>query len=120
MNVSKPKSKAMPILIALGVVLYVLFNGVWFWYESLGLKAFTIPSGGMLPTLLRGDRLFANQSAYPKGTLPARGDVVIYKLEGNYMAQRVVGLPGDSIEITPEHHLKVNGQVMDGKPTTAE
>lgn len=80
---------------------------------------FSIPSGSMLPTLLIGDHLFVAKWSYGYsryslpfgligfdgrifGSLPERGDVVVFRYPGNEnddYVKRVIGLPGDTIEL---------------------
>ncbi len=82
-------------------------------------QPFSIPSGSMRPTLLEGDYLFVTKWAYGysrysfpfsppifSGRIwsapPQRGDVVVFKFPPNpsidYI-KRVVGLPGDRIQM---------------------
>ncbi len=82
-------------------------------------QPFSIPSGSMRPTLLEGDYLFVTKWAYGysrhslpfspplfSGRIwasePERGDVVVFKFPPNpsidYI-KRVVGLPGDKIQM---------------------
>ena len=88
-------------------------------FHSLIAKPFYIPSESMMPTLIKGDRLVVTKYPYgwsyvsPSfhvlpfvkgrlfGKLPERGDVVIAKppqADSDYI-KRVVGLPGDRIEV---------------------
>ena len=92
-------------------------------------QAFKIPSGSMLDTLLIGDHLLVNKFIY--GTKlpfsddryltirdPERGDVIVFEFpedEGKSFLQRrdfikrVVGLPGDLIEVKAKQ-VYVNGE----------
>ena len=97
----------------------------------LGLLAFRsavadwydVPSGSMQPTLLVGDRIVVDKLAYDirlpfMGTLlatregPARGDIVTCAspADGRRLVKRVVGLPGDVLE------LRANRLVVNGRP----
>lgn len=86
--------------------------------KSFLFQPFTIPSGSMLPTLQSGDYVIAQKYAYgyshytlpyglgPRqrilGHGPDRGDVVIYRQPMNPgidFVKRVVGLPGDRIQM---------------------
>jgi signal peptidase I len=80
-----------------------------------------VPSGSMEPTILVGDRVFVNKVAYdPKVPFttwrlarwgnPRRGDVVVLfsPHDGRRLVKRVVGLPGDRVEVQG-FRLRVNG-----------
>jgi signal peptidase I len=92
-------------------------------------QPFSIPSGSMRPTLLEGDYLFVTKWAYgysrhsmpfsPNlfsgrifGGEPERGDVVVFKFPPNpsidYI-KRVIGLPGDRIQVS-DGQLLINGE----------
>ena len=89
------------------------------------VQAFSIPSGSMQPTLLIGDYLLVNKFSYgvrnpltnkvwiSTGT-PQRGDVVVFIFpqdpSKDYI-KRVVGLPGDRIQITNKK-VMINGKLF--------
>ncbi|WP_029003173.1 signal peptidase I [Azorhizobium doebereinerae] len=96
--------------------------------RTLLFQPFNIPSGSMKDTLLIGDYLFVSKYSYGYsrfsipfspplfsgriwGQQPARGDVVVFKLpkdnETDYI-KRVVGLPGDDIQMI-NGVLNING-----------
>jgi signal peptidase I len=87
--------------------------------RTVAFEPFNIPSGSMMPTLLVGDYLFVSKFSYgyskhslpfslpilPDRVLfeePERGDVAVFKLpsdnETDYI-KRVIGLPGDKIQM---------------------
>jgi len=88
-------------------------------FHSLVAKPFYIPSESMMPTLITGDRLVVTKYPYgwsyvsPSfhilpfirgrlfGRLPERGDIVILKppQSDTDFIKRVIGLPGDRIEV---------------------
>ena len=97
--------------------------------RTIAFEPFNIPSGSMIPTLLVGDYLFVSKYSYGYsrysmpfgpdlfhgrifGSLPARGDVAVFKLprdpSQDYI-KRIIGLPGDRIQVT-NGILRVNGQ----------
>ena len=99
--------------------------------RTLLFQPFSIPSGSMRPTLLEGDYLFVTKWAYgysryslplsPNlfsgrifGSDPERGDVVVFKFPPNpsldYI-KRVVGLPGDRIQMK-QGALYINGTAV--------
>jgi len=77
------------------------------------VQAFKIPSGSMQPTLLIGDHILVNKFIYGIGipftdiklfdaNKPGRGDVIVFiyaEDESKDYIKRVVGLPGDTIQI---------------------
>jgi|GEM_PF-3985653 len=67
--------------------------------RALFVSAFSIQTEAMLPTLKSGDFILAW-----KTFVPHRGDVVILNCpeSGNSCVKRVVGLPGDKIEIAKQ------------------
>ena len=87
--------------------------------RSLLFEPFRIPSGSMYPTLEVGDYLFVSKYTYGyskhsfpaslapiKGRIwasePKRGDIVVFKFPVDNKTdfiKRVVGLPGDTIEV---------------------
>src|SRR6478609_43717 len=98
-------------------------------------QPFTIPSGSMMPTLLVGDYIFVNKFAYGYskyslpfspdlfsgrifGSEPKRGDVVVFRFPPNpevdYI-KRLVGLPGDRIQVT-NGVLFINGKPVPKQP----
>ena len=92
-----------------------------------------VPSGSMQPTILPGDVLFINKLAYdlrvPFTTVrlahwaePARGDVVVCFApdDSTRLVKRVIGLPGDTIELRRDQ-LFLNGLPASyaSLPTTA-
>jgi signal peptidase I len=103
-------------------------------FHSFIAKPFYIPSESMMPVLLKGDRLVVSKFPYgwswvsPSfhvlppmegrlfGGMPERGDIVIVTPPGqksDYI-KRVIGLPGDELEM-------IDGQLfINGKPVRRE
>ena len=70
-----------------------------------------IPSGSMIPTLNIGDRLIVTKVFNTDNI--KRGDIVVFysKELDERLIKRVIGLPGDNIEIT-DGTVKVNGKEL--------
>ena len=79
----------------------------------------------MKPTILEGDRVFVNKLAYDlkvpfttwhitQWSNPQRGDIVVFfsPKDGTRLVKRVIGLPGDTVELRNEQ-LVINGQPVD-------
>lgn len=107
--------------------------------RTVAFEPFNIPSGSMIPTLLVGDYLFVSKYSYgysrfslPYGLdlfpgrifyrAPDRGDVAVFKLptdgKTDYI-KRIVGLPGDTIQVTGGV-LNINGQPVKRERVTDE
>jgi signal peptidase I len=101
---------------ALGLILPLL---IAFLIRTFLFQPFDIPSRSMFPTLLDGDHFFVSKYSYGYshysfpfspplftgrifGSEPARGDVVVFRLpkdDSTSYVKRVVGLPGDRIQM---------------------
>jgi len=87
----------------------ILFVGI-----NLLSARIRVDGSSMEPTLHHGEFLIVNKLAYKLGS-PRVGDVVVFYSPGNpaeEFIKRVVGLPGDQVEISSGEVL-VNGQVLD-------
>jgi signal peptidase I len=109
---------AITILQALCIVLVI---------RSFLFQPFNIPSGSMEPTLLVGDYLFVSKFSYgfSRSSLPFspalfsgrvlaawpdRGDIVVFRRGSDDFIKRVIGRPGDRIQL-------VDGVIfLNGKP----
>lgn len=82
---------------------------------------YSVPSGSMYPTVMIGDRIIADRIAYdlkfPFTDIvlkhiadPQRGDIVTFSSpeDGTRLVKRLVGLPGDTVELRSEV-LYLNG-----------
>lgn len=115
-------------LASLALALFIVFV-----IRSSFFEAFKIPSGSMMPTLLTGDHIFVNKFHYglkvpfsdwlsSKGPIylvrrppPLRGDIIVFeypKDERVFFIKRVIGVPGDRIEIRNKT-LFINQQKVD-------
>ncbi len=103
-----------PLLI-IGFVMFSFRSAVADWND--------VPTGSMKPTILEGDRIFINKLAYDlkfpftrwrlaQWKDPAWGDVVVLLSpeDGKRLVKRVVGLPGDVLEIRSDNRLYRNGK----------
>ena len=77
----------------------VTFGYYFDFTTTTGYQTFIIPSTGNAPTLYVDDRVVADMEAY-KNKKPAYGDFAVFtKDDGINYVYRVVGLPGDKIEM---------------------
>lgn len=133
---SVAKEEKEPVLIEKGEVsefvkTALLAVAIALFIRSVFFEPFHIPSGSMKPTLLVGDYLFVNKPAYgysrysfPFGIAPIeeriwakepkRGDVIVFALPSNTgtdYIKRVVGLPGDIIQVK-RGRLYINKEIV--------
>ncbi len=87
-----------------------------------------VPTGSMKPTIMEGDRIFVNKAAYglrvpftswwlAEFSGPERGDVVVFfsPEDGTRYVKRVMGVPGDRIELGPHTDgISVEGSIGPG------
>lgn len=76
----------------------------------------------MKPVLYNGDVVLVNRIIYNART-PKRGDIVVFKPKGNendhYFTKRIVGLPGESVEII-ENRIYIDGEKLDEEYETTD
>jgi signal peptidase I len=105
---------------------------VAFLFRSAAYATYFIPSESMVPTLQVGDHLAVSKFAYGwgrysftgavpfqfsgriLGSLPDRGDVVVFAhpKDGRTMIKRVIGLPGDTVQVS-KGHVFLNGTKLE-------
>lgn len=118
---SKTKSKLREYIEAILMAIVIAF-----FIRTFVIQAYKIPSGSMKPTLLIGDHILVSKFNYgvriplvrstliPIGT-PKRGDIVVFiypEDRSKDFIKRLVGLPGDTIEVRNKNIL-LNGLPWD-------
>lgn len=109
------KQEIVPLVI-LAAVLFSIRSSLADWND--------VPTGSMKPTILEGDRVYVNKLAYdlkvPFTTWhlaqwdnPKCGDIVVFYSphDGKRLVKRVIGVPGDTIELRHDT-LLLNGKPM--------
>jgi signal peptidase I len=107
-------------LLVLMLVLFAIRSSFADWND--------VPTGSMKPTILEGDRVVVNKLAYdlkvPFTTQhvaewgnPQRGEIVVFysPRDGQRLVKRVVGLPGDTLELR-QNALVINGKAVAYEP----
>ncbi|MBI5179304.1 MAG: signal peptidase I [Nitrospinae bacterium] len=78
------------------------------------VQAFRIPSGSMIPTLLIGDQILVDKVVY-HFRKPKREEILVFKYPedpSRDFIKRVVGLPGETLEIR-NRKVYINGQLLE-------
>jgi signal peptidase I len=82
------------------------------------IETFKVPSASMLPTIMPGDRFFADKRVgHPGGVKVRRGAIAVFLYPNDrttLFVKRIIGLPGDRIEMDGTS-VKVNGVEIRGE-----
>ncbi len=84
------------------------------YYRAHYAQAFTIPTRTMQPTLLVGDDIMVDKSAYRSRT-PQRGDIVVFKYpndETRDFIKRIVAVGGDTVQVV-DNRVILNGRMIE-------
>lgn len=106
-------------LASLAGAIFMILVIRWAFFEP-----YVIPSGSMIPTLLVHDHILVNKFSYGirlpfssswlvRFDAPKRGDVIVFRSvedDNIFVVKRVVGLPGDEIQIADDGKLIINGE----------
>ena len=97
----------LSLIIYIGIVVLICFLIVTF----VGRRT-TVHGDSMEPTLQSGDGLWINMLAYKFGE-PKRYDIIVFPYEDdvNYI-KRIIGLPGETVQITDNGDILINGEVL--------
>ncbi len=106
-------------VLKLGMVVLAALSG-----RSCLIDHYVIPSGSMIPTLLEQDRVVVFKAAYglrvpfthvelARFEEPGRGDVIVFSspTDDTTFIKRVVGLPGDIVEVR-DGRVYLNGELV--------
>ena len=109
---------------------FALFVAVMLVFRSAIADWNQVPSGSMQPTILPGDRIVVDKLAYDlrvpftltrisQWSAPERGDVITFPspLDERLFVKRVVGMPGDTVELR-RNRLSINGVPATYEPLT--
>ena len=101
-----------------GFILFVIFLFV---FRGAIADWHPVPTGSMKPTILEGDVVWENKMAYdlqvPFSSIslmrlgePSRGEIIVFtsKNADKRLIKRLVGVPGDILEVK-DNHLFING-----------
>lgn len=122
MGENEGRRSAVRAVLEIPVVLLISFVLVFGFVRPVVAAPFYIGSGSMEPTLhgckgCLNDRLLINKLAYDIGT-PKRGDIALFEDQqprfppDDPLIKRVVGLPGETLEIR-QGKVLVNGEPLD-------
>lgn len=121
-NEGQPRRSTVRTVLEIPVIMLISFVLVFGFVRPVVAAPFYVGSGSMEPTLhgckgCSNDRLLINKLAYDIGT-PKRGDIALFEDQqplvppDDPLIKRVVGLPGDTLEIR-QGKVSINGEPLD-------
>ena len=99
------KEWIVPVVIAFIIVLFL---------NKYVFILVTVPTGSMEDTIIPGDRLYVNELFDVDDA--ERGDILVFKsdeLDDKRLVKRLVGLPGEKIEIRKDGSIYINGESLE-------
>lgn len=104
-------------LFKIAVVCLLAFVAVWYFGQRVSMIG-----DSMNPVLNNGNVVLLNRIIY-NASAPKRGDIVAFKPKGNenahYYVKRIIGLPGETIEII-ESKIYIDGKKIDEEYETTK
>jgi signal peptidase I len=115
-----PGRRAMIELLDSGLIAVVL---VFVLVRPFVVQAFHIPTGSMEPHLMPRDRILVNKFVYRLNPV-RRGDIIVFRApeeaagpgQQKDFVKRVIGLPGDRIQIRRGEGVYINGRLLAEPP----
>ena len=106
-----------------GLIAFIL---VFLVIRPFVVQAFYIPSESMVPTLQPRDRILVNKFVYRLGE-PRRGDIIVFDAPPEALpspakkdyVKRLIGLPGDLVEVKSGDGVYINGKRLEEAPHVA-
>jgi signal peptidase I len=93
----------IPAIIAVVIVLFL---------NKFVFILVTVPTGSMETTIMQGDRLYVNKLFDIKDA--KRGDILVFQSDelNEKLVKRLIGLPGETVEINEEGQVFINGEKL--------
>ena len=106
-----------------GLIAFIL---VFLVIRPFVVQAFYIPSESMVPTLVPHDRILVNKFLYRLNE-PRRGDIIVFDAPEEALTgtgkkdfvKRLIGLPGDLVEVRRGDGVYINGSRLEEAPGVA-
>ncbi|HIY61295.1 MAG TPA: signal peptidase I [Candidatus Eisenbergiella pullistercoris] len=97
-------------------ILYILavLLGTWLIITFVGQRT-SVSGSSMEPTLHHGDQLIMDKLTYHFSE-PERFDIIVFPFQyedNTYYVKRVIGLPGETVQIDPEGNIYINGALLE-------
>ena len=86
---------------------FVIVVSLWIMFSFI-IGVETVGSYDMTPAVNLGDRIVYSRV----NKNPVARDVIVFKKDGNICISRVIAIPGDTVEITDDGAVKINGNLI--------
>ena len=114
----EPQEYNRPLVYGLMILTWFPYAiGIALFLRSNAVEAFYLPTSSMAPSLVPGDRVLANKLGVATASF-SHGEIVVFRNPQNRrqkFIKRIVGLPGETVEIKAGQ-LLVNGRPLEREP----
>ena len=99
----------------ISTILYILavLLGTYLLITFVGQRT-SVSGSSMEPTLSNNDQLILDKISY-RFSEPKRFDIIVFPFqykENTYYVKRVIGLPGETVQIDLEGNIYINGEIL--------
>ncbi|MBE5873280.1 MAG: signal peptidase I [Lachnospiraceae bacterium] len=105
--------KVMKEIASTGLYLLIVLLITWFIITFVGVRT-VVDGDSMLPTLNDKDNLIVDKLTY-RFKDPQRFDIIVFPFqyqEDTYYIKRIIGLPGETVQIDENGKIYINGEVL--------
>lgn len=105
--------KVMKELLSTGLYLLIVLLVTWFIITFVGVRT-VVDGDSMETTLSDGDNLIVDKLTY-RFKDPERFDIIVFPFqyqEDTYYIKRIIGLPGETVQIDENGKIYINGEVL--------
>ena len=100
----------------ISTILYILavLLGTYLLITFVGQRT-SVSGSSMEPTLSNNDQLILDKISY-RFSEPKRFDIIVFPFqykENTYYVKRVIGLPGETVQIDLEVNIYINGEILE-------
>ena len=100
----------------ISTILYILavLLGTYLLITFVGQRT-SVSGSSMEPTLSNNDQLILDKISY-RFSEPKRFDIIVFPFqykENTYYVKRVIGLPGETVQIDLEGNMYINGEILE-------
>lgn len=106
--------KAAREILCTGIYILIILGLTYFIIHYVGQRT-EVNGASMETTLSHGDNLIVDKVSY-HFKAPQRFDIIVFPYqyaEDTYYIKRVIGLPGETVQIDGEGHIYINGSILE-------